>query len=387
MRQGATTIRNKKSLSVASRAKKRSLAAYISVFILVIAFVAYSYQDSRASGQPGNAAGASQALTKVPSNSPQSGNKVSVDQLTAASAVTDLAETVDLPTAGDLREAMTTLTIKKELAQNNTEVISKPQIIKPETSADRGIKSYVAKQGDDIESIARSFKISAQTLRWANNMTSDAVEVGKTLVVPMVNGVVYTVKDGDTVAKLAEKYKVSADRIVLYNDLTNDQPLPKDKQIVLPDGQLPEEEQPGYVAPRARRGATNRSNNNSRSSSNVSGASYSYARASVGNRYAPGNCTWYVYERRAALGRPIGSFWGNATSWAGSARSAGLVVNKTPTPGAIFQTSGGWGGYGHVGIVERVEGGRVFVSDMNFGGYNVVTHRELTNPGSYNYIH
>ena len=30
---------------------------------------------------------------------------------------------------------------------------------------------------------------------------------------------------------------------------------------------------------------------------------------------------------------------------------------------------------------------RVFVSDMNFAGYNVITHRELTNPGAYNYIH
>ena len=113
--------------------------------------------------------------------------------------------------------------------------------------------------------------------------------------------------------------------------------------------------------------------------------SYGNVAASVGNRYAPGNCTWYSYERRLALGRPIGSFWGNANTWAASARAAGFTVNKTPAPGAIFQSSGGY--YGHVGIVDRVENGRVFVSDMNFAGYNVITHRELTNPGAYNYIH
>ena len=58
-----------------------------------------------------------------------------MDQLAATNAVTDLAEKVNLPTAGDLREATATLSIKKELAQGDTEVISKPQIIQPEKSA------------------------------------------------------------------------------------------------------------------------------------------------------------------------------------------------------------------------------------------------------------
>ena len=63
--------------------------------------------------------------------------------------------------------------------------------------------------------IAARFKISAQTLRWANNTNSDAIEPNKTLVVPMTDGIVYTVKDGDTVQSLAEKYKTDAKRIVL----------------------------------------------------------------------------------------------------------------------------------------------------------------------------
>ena len=130
-----------------------------------------------------------------PAHETNKANKVSVDQLAAANAVTDLAETVNLPTAGDLREATATLSIKKELAQGDTEVISKPQIVQPEKSAQRGIKTYVTKQGDTINSIAKKFNVTAQTVRWANNTTSDAVEAGKTLIIPMVDGVVYTVKD------------------------------------------------------------------------------------------------------------------------------------------------------------------------------------------------
>ncbi|WP_232736028.1 CHAP domain-containing protein [Candidatus Minimicrobia vallesae] len=111
--------------------------------------------------------------------------------------------------------------------------------------------------------------------------------------------------------------------------------------------------------------------------------------ASVGNRYAAGNCTWYAYERRLQLGRPIGSFWGNANTWATSARAAGFVVNNTPAPGAIFQTVWGGYGYGHVGIVERVDGGVVYVCDMNYAGYGIISSRivPLAEAVLYNFIH
>lgn len=324
----------------------------------------------------------SQAALNATTQAHQTPNKekMSVDQLEVADAVASLAEATELPSAGDLREATTSLQLQKQLAQADTEVISKPQLIQPETSAQRGITEYVAKEGEDLNTIAAKFKISSQTLRWANNMTSDAVEPNRKLVVPQVDGVVYSIKDGDTIAALAEKYKADAERVVLYNALDRGAQLTTGLRIVLPGGQLPENERPGYTAP----GSAGRYGSIA-SRGGTSGASYGNFAASVGNRYAPGNCTWYSYERRLALGRPIGSFWGNANTWAASARAAGFTVNNTPAVGAIFQDSSGY--YGHVGIVERVENGRVFVSDMNYAGYNVITHRELSNPGAYNYIH
>ncbi len=365
-------IRNQSSARKSKARKFRAFMTYSGIFMVVVSFLAYASGNDAALTDDRNP-----AANSVSTSTAEVASVVSVDQLTAASAVTDLAETTQLPSVGTLREATTSLSIKKDLSQNDIEIIAKPEIVKPDTSASRGITTYVTKEGESMDAIAKQFGISAQTLRWANNTDSDAVEPGRTLVVPLVDGVVYTVKDGDTTQSLAEKYKASAERIVLYNDLTDGSGLNVGAQIVLPGGELPENERPGYVAPRSR----------SSYGSSYSGGYGGNVAASVGNRYAAGNCTWYSYERRAALGRPIGSFWGNAYSWASSARAAGFVVNNTPAPGAIFQTSGGGGGYGHVGIVERVEGGRVFVSDMNFAGYGVVTHRELPNPGSYNYIH
>ena len=357
----------------------RTMMAYGGVFVLALSFLFTSYNGGSVRSQA-NVSSVSQPESTTSTTS----EKVSVDQLTAASLVTDLAEATNLPAAGDLRETTTTLYIKKQLAQTDAEVISKPQIVQPETSSSRGITTYVTKDGDTMETVAKHFGISAQTLRWANNMTSDAVESGKTLTVPLTDGVLHTVKDGDTVQSIAEKYQVQPERIILYNDLDGDAPLARDTRLVLPNGDLPETERPGYVAPQPVY-----NNYGGGMSGSTTNRSYGYGGGSAGNRYAAGNCTWYAYERRMQIGRPIGGLWGNAYSWATSARGAGFIVNNTPAPGAIIQTSSGGGGYGHVGVVERVDDVNIYISDMNFAGYNVVTHRTipLSQSGAYNFIH
>ena len=370
-----TIIRNHFTSLRSKKRKLQSFAIYGGIFLLTISFLVYGNSGSNVSAERSKTLASSEA-TGVSSVSKSAKSKTaSVDELTAANAVTNLAETAELPSAGDLRESETSLTIKKNLSQNDTEVITKPDIVKPDTSAARGISSYVTKEGDTMESIAKKFKISSQTLRWANNTTSDAVEPNKTLVVPLVDGVVYTIKDGDTAQSLAEKYKTSAERVVLYNDIDDGAKLSAGSRIVLPGGELPENERPGYVA--------------SRSRSTTTSASRNWLTASVGNRYAAGNCTWYAYERRLQLGRPIGSFWGHAKAWSDSARAAGLVVNNVPAPGAIIQNTWGGFGYGHVGIVERVDGQNIYISEMNYKGYNIISPRTvpLAEARRYNFIH
>ena len=370
-----TIIRNHFTSLRSKKRKLQSFAIYGGIFLLTISFLIYGNSGSNVSAERSKTL-ASSETTGVSSASKSAKSKTaSVDELAAANAVTNLAETAELPSAGDLRESETSLTIKKSLSQNDAEVITKPDIVKPDTSAARGISSYVTKEGDTMESIAKKFKISSQTLRWANNTTSDAVEPNKTLVVPLVDGVVYTVKDGDTAQSLAEKYKTSAERVVLYNDIDDGAKLSIGSRIVLPGGELPENERPGYVASRSRSTTTN--------------ASRSWLTASVGNRYAAGNCTWYAYERRLQLGRPIGSFWGHAKAWSDSARAAGFVVNDVPAPGAIIQNTWGGFGYGHVGIVERVDGQNIYIMEMNYRGYNIISPRTipLAEVHRYNFIH
>lgn len=113
---------------------------------------------------------------------------------------------------------------------------------------------------------------------------------------------------------------------------------------------------------------------------------YNKSVANRGNLYAYGNCTYYAFDRRAQLGRSIGSLWGNANNWNYAAKSAGFKVDKTPEVGAIFQTAAG--PYGHVGVVESVNpNGTITVSEMNYAGFNVKSTRTILNPSKYNYIH
>jgi N-acetylmuramoyl-L-alanine amidase len=267
---------------------------------------------------------------------------------------------------------------ESELTQSNEAIISKPQIV--QVTQNRSITSYTAVAGDTTDGLAAKYGVTKDTIKWANNLTTDAIAAGAVIKVLPISGVLYTVKAGDTLQSIATKYNSDQSRIVLYNDL-DEAGITAGAQIILPGGSLPETERPGYVPPRVVTYGFS-------SGSSGSNAGNIY-RASAGNRYSYGYCTWYVYERRAELGRPIGSFWGNASNWAYAASSAGYNVNRSPAVGAIIQNGGG---LGHVAIVESIaENGDITLSEMNYGGgWNQIHRGRVISAGQaslYNYIH
>ncbi len=307
----------------------------------------------------------------------------SVDQLVATNVAAGIAERAELPIATYVANLSVSLSAEHQLAQNDDNAISNPQIIQL-AAGSRETKHYTAKVGDTVEKVSAQFGVSVDTIKWANKLASSALEPGKKLTIPPVDGVIYVVKKGDSLAGIAKAYRASKSRIVAFNDLELSGIKPG-KTIIIPGGILPEAKRPGF--------------SNGSSSGGASGGIYSgfdaqLARASAGNRYAFGNCTWYAYERRMQLGRPIGSFWGNAATWAMYARAAGYTVNHTPAVGAIAQ----WNAFaadtgyaGHVGIVESVNAnGTITISEMNngsYGGFNIVNSRTLNPESVSNFIH
>ncbi len=296
----------------------------------------------------------------------------SVDQVQAAELAAATAQVANLSVAPSASNLSISLSAKSELAQVSDTILSKPQIVQTGTGH-RGITEYTVIAGDNTQTVADKFSITKQTLKWSNNLANDALTPGTKLSIPGVNGVIYTVKGNDTLDAIASRYGTAKERIVIYNDLEISG-IVAGQRIVLPDGVLPQNERPEAQRPAAPTRTT----------------PYGYAySAAAGNRYDYGYCTWYAYNRRAQLGRPVGGMWGDASSWDYFAQQAGYVVDHTPEVGAVMQTD--VGRWGHVAVVESIgTDGSVTVSEMNYGGmWNRMTYRTL-DPGQaagYKYIH
>ncbi|MDB5162822.1 MAG: hypothetical protein JWO54_774 [Candidatus Saccharibacteria bacterium] len=362
------------------RVKSSTVAIYTSVFALLVSVIAIGY---RAPEQDVTAASAA----PVANASSISADQPAVNDVVANDIAASVAAASNLAIAPNVAERAVSTRVQTQYASSDvTSSISKPTIVQLST-ASRNITKYSVVAGDTVDSVAAKYDISADTIKWANNLTTNALAAGSTIDILPRDGIVYTVKAGDTVQSLADKYKADGSLITTYNDLEISG-LTAGLKIVIPGAQLPTNERPGYSAPVVR-SATGGTYITGYSSGFSNGSTWFIKRGTPNlGSYANGNCTAYAFDRRAELGRPVGQRWGNAGSWATNARSAGYTVNRTPAAGAVIQDSG------HVAIVEEVlPNGDLRLSEMNArvsgGGYNIVSGRNLpaSQVGQYYYIH
>jgi len=356
------------------RIKPSMIAVYSSVFILIVALISIGYHQPEDTSSVANAA----KVTSVAQS-----EQTSVDNAVATSVASGIAQATNLPVAKSVANLAVSAQIQSELAQSDGVSTYKPQIIESITES-RLVASYTVVPGDTVETVAKKFNISAQTVKWANNLTTDAISAGSVLKILPIDGVLYAVKSDDTIDSIATKYAVDKTRLVLYNDL-DVSGIKENTSIILPGANLPTEERPGYIAPVV---VTYYSGYGAGFGGNTWFIRYG---TNDNGLYAHGNCTLYAYNRRMELGLPVGSHWGNASSWDDYARQDGLVVNRTPSVGAIIQNDGY---LGHVAIVESIlANGDLSISEMNAyvsgGGYNIVSGRTVIagNVGQYTYIH
>lgn len=337
---------NQKRLQLSSRLQKQLkrkssrkrlvryalITANVAVLGIVVAFVVTgSHQDRTA------------AVSALESNGTTATKPV--DGLTSYAIAANVARMTSLPESTAIDNQAQSAKVAVAVSTSDTNVIAKPQIVSTALKSKSDIKTYTVMAGDTVTSIAQKFGVTSDSIKWSNNLTSDAVALGTKLTIPPVNGVVYTVKAGDTVQSLADKYKASADQIIAYNDAEIAGITPGE-QIIIPNGQVQ------AVAA-------------SYSSYSLS-SSASFTPIYGNNGYDPGWCTYY-----AAARAHVPSNWGNASTWAYYARLSGWTVSTTPVVGAVVQTTRG----DHVGIVEQVsaDGSQIIYSDMNgLRGFNQV---------------
>lgn len=364
------------------RIKSSTVAIYASIFTLLVSVIAVGYRAPQQAS----------ANTTTVANAIEATDQPAVNKVLATDIAASVAHAAEMSVAPNVAELAVSTRVQSEFqsASGDSSTISKPTIVGV-SAAGRNITTYEAQAGDTAQSVAAKYGLTPETIKWANDLRGDAIAAGSTLQILPRDGIAYTVREGDTIEKLAEKYKSDASSITTYNDLELNG-LTAGLKIIIPNGVLPNEERPGFVAPR--RAVSNFG------SSYVTGYSSGFSGGNTWNigrgigasgGYAYGNCTAYAHWRRAQMGKPVQSQWGNASSWAINATRAGYTVNRTPSVGAVIQNGGG---YGHVAIVERIlPNGDLELSEMNAsvagGGYNVISGRIL--PASsihqYAYIH
>jgi surface antigen len=369
--------------------KSTTVAAYTGVFLLIMSMVAIGYQPPQKVDSVAN------AVNPLASGSPVKTDQPSVDQIVATNVAAGIAARADLPIAANIANQSISLSVQSQLAQTDSNTIVKPQIIQPSADS-RTIKQYTVKAGDTVTSIAQQYGVSPDTVKWANNLSSDTVSPDTQLKILPVDGILYTVKDGDTIDSIATKFNTTVQNITVFNDLELSG-LVQGAQIVLPSGVLPATERPGYVAPRtygtynAASVLTTRHFAGGFAGGSSLGSWANTKATTPGNTNAWGNCTWWAWERRNEMGMPLPSgALGNAAEWSYTLAQAGHRVDSTPSYGAIIQNGGG---YGHVGVVEVVnDDGSIVISEMNnyaAGGYNIIDKRVIPAYaiGNFNYIH
>ena len=243
------------------------------------------------------------------------------------------------------------------IAPADNVVVSKPQIVNTSAKFAKDIKDYVVEAGDSVDSLAVKFGVTSDSIKWSNGLSSSALQAGRKLVIPPVNGIVYTVRAGDTADSIAARYSANKDVLIADND-AEVQALAAGQRILIRDGIQPVVRATGATIP-------------------VRG----FAFFGGANTYVRGYCTWDAANRAGAPGG-----WGNANTWHIYAPRSGWTVSATPRVGAIAQTTAG--SLGHLGIVEAVsaDGSMIKYSDMNgLAGFNRVGYSSGWVPARSNF--
>lgn len=241
---------------------------------------------------------------------------------------------------------------------------------------DGGVKMYTVQSGDTLGSIAVKNKVSVNTILWANDIDNvDSIMPGDTIFILPISGVKYVVKAGDNIEAIASKFKADKDRIIAFNDLPANGELESGEEIVIPDGQgeTPASTTQPSTGITPKPGVIERRQyaNTSGGTPEVSGGKTPSGKAGAGHRFPYGYCTWYVAQKRFV---PWG---GNAGTWLYHAKAGGYATGRTPRPGAIMVTTENRY-YGHVALVEKVNGDTITVSEMNYVGFAKRSTRTLS---------
>lgn len=234
-----------------------------------------------------------------------------------------------------------------------------------------GVKIYTVIDGDTVSGIASRNGITVNTILWANDLDNpDQIKPGDQIFILPVAGLSYIVKAGDTIDSIAAKYKAEKEKIISFNSLPANGELSSGDSIIIPNGQ---KDAPAQSAAPAGSTLARRqyATTGGGAATDISGYRTLDGRAGTGHKFPYGWCTWYVAQKRYV------PWSGNAGTWLYKAKSLGYKTGRKPVPGSIMVTTENRY-YGHVALVEKVNGDTITVSEMNYVAWGKTSRRTLS---------
>jgi len=262
-----------------------------------------------------------------------------LDTLSSAQIALTAAQLTHMSELTAIRNQADSDSLVLAVPPSDSSILAKPQIVSTAEKSKQDIIHYTTVAGDTVASLSTKFNVTADSIRWSNNLSGNNLTAGLKIAIPPVNGIVYTVKSGDTPASIAQKYSADEGQVIALND-AEISGLQPGEQIIVPNGKIAPVISYGSYTP----------------------SYFGFAAVYGGNGYDYGWCTWYAASRVA-----VPNNWGNASTWDDYARLSGWTVSSRPVKGAIAQTDYAAGGLGHVAYVEDVsaDGTMIKYSDMN----------------------
>jgi murein DD-endopeptidase MepM/ murein hydrolase activator NlpD len=101
------------------------------------------------------------------------------------------------------------------------------------------IRVYTVREGDSLSEVAEMFGVTANTIRWANDISRNTdIQPGQTLVILPIAGVRHIIKSGDTIGSIAKKYEGNEEEILSFNQLASASDIVVGETLIIPGGEL-----------------------------------------------------------------------------------------------------------------------------------------------------
>lgn len=123
------------------------------------------------------------------------------------------------------------------LTSNNL-FVGQSLLIKKNLKENTNITTYTVKSGDTLYALANKYNTTVNAIATLNNLSSNNLSIGQTLKIPISTQTptepTYIVKSGDTLYSIARKYNTTVSELISRNNLKTSN-LKIGQELIIPN--------------------------------------------------------------------------------------------------------------------------------------------------------